>query len=543
MINAVGREIPEEVLKATGKDIFKGAYVNAGVEYQKGAPKVRANGDPTRDKQVASIAEVLKLCGIRDGMTLGFHHHFREGDYVVTMVMEEIHKMGIKGLTICASSLGKAHDALLPMIEDGTIVGIQSSGVRGKIGEAISTGKLRDIAIMRSHGGRVRAIESGEVHLDISFIGAPTCDKCGNMRANGGKSDCGVLSYAMVDAQYADKVVAITDCLVPFPNIPASISMIDVDYVVVVDEIGNPAKIASGAAKPTTDLRKLKMADYCTQVVVNTPYFKDGFSYQTGVGGASIASTISLGKIMEERGITMGLALGGITTPICNLLEKGLIRKVVDTQDFDLGAIESIKKNPNHIEISGSEYANPFNKGAYVNQLDFVILASLEVDVNFNCNVVVGSDGMITGAQGGHPDTAAGAKCTIVIAPLLQGRIPAICTNVTTVTTPGETVDVVVTDYGVAINPRRQDLIDCLKDTNLPLKTIEELRDIAYSIVGEPDPVQFGDRVVGVIEARDGSIIDVVREIKEYEGAAVSCSPPYDQRTGSDRRRDDSTSR
>ena len=82
-----------------------------------------------------------------------------------------------------------------PMIEDGTIVGIQSSGVRGKIGEAISTGKLRDIAIMRSHGGRVRAIESGEVHLDISFIGAPTCDKCGNMRANGGKSDCGVLSY------------------------------------------------------------------------------------------------------------------------------------------------------------------------------------------------------------------------------------------------------------------------------------------------------------------------------------------------------------
>ena len=517
MINAVGREIPEEVLKATGKDIFKGAYVNAGVEYQKGAPKVRANGDPTRDKQVASIAEVLKLCGIRDGMTLGFHHHFREGDYVVTMVMEEIHKMGIKGLTICASSLGKAHDALLPMIEDGTIVGIQSSGVRGKIGEAISTGKLRDLAIMRSHGGRVRAIESGEVHLDISFIGAPTCDKCGNMRANGGKSDCGVLSYAMVDAQYADKVVAITDCLVPFPNIPASISMIDVDYVVVVDEIGNPAKIASGAAKPTTDLRKLKIADYCTQVVVNTPYFKDGFSYQTGVGGASIASTISLGKIMEERGITMGLALGGITTPICNLLEKGLIRKVVDTQDFDLGAIESIKKNPNHIEISGSEYANPFNKGAYVNQLDFVILASLEVDINFNCNVVVGSDGMITGAQGGHPDTAAGAKCTIVIAPLLQGRIPAICTNVTTVTTPGETVDVVVTDYGVAINPRRQDLIDCLKDTNLPLKTIEELRDIAYSIVGEPDPVQFGDRVVGVIEARDGSIIDVVREIKEYE--------------------------
>lgn len=213
----------------------------------------------------------------------------------------------------------------------------------------------------------------------------------------------------------------------------------------------------------------------------------------------------------------MGLGLGGIAGPMCKLLEEGLIEKLVDTQDFDLTAIESVAKNPNHYEITASEYANPMNKGAYVNQLDFVILASLEVDVNFNCNVVVDSNGMITGAQGGHPDTAAGAKCTIVIAPLLQGRTPAICTNVTTVTTPGETVDVVITDYGIAINPRRQDLIEAMKDVKLPFKTIEELRDIAYSIVGEPDPVEFGDRVVGIIEGRDGTIMDVVREIKPYE--------------------------
>ena len=130
---------------------------------------------------------------------------------------------------------------------------------------------------------------------------------------------------------------------------------------------------------------------------------------------------------------------------------------------------------------------------------------------------MVGSDGIITGAQGGHPDTAAGAKCTIVIAPLLQGRIPAICTNVTTDTTPGDTVDVVITDYGIAINPKRQDLIEATKDAKLPIKTIEELRDIAYSIVGEPDPVQFDDQVVGIIEARDGSVIDVVRKVKDYE--------------------------
>ena len=235
MINAVGREIPQEILDATGKKVYEGAYAYDNYEYTKAAPTVHAVCDPKRSKLVENIHEALVKCGIRDGMTLSFHHHFREGDYVVNMVMEEIHNMGIKDINICASPLGKAHDPIVPYIEDGTIVGIQSSGVRGKIGEAISTGKLRDLAIMRSHGGRVRAIESGEVHIDIAFIGAPTCDEYGNMRAVGGKSDCGVLSYAMVDAEYADKVVAITDCLVPFPNIPASISMVHVDYVCVVD--------------------------------------------------------------------------------------------------------------------------------------------------------------------------------------------------------------------------------------------------------------------------------------------------------------------
>ena len=322
---------------------------------------------------------------------------------------------------------------------------------------------------------------------------------------------------ARLISQYADKVVAVTDCLVPFPNIPASISMVNVDYVCKVDAIGNPDKIATGAAKPTTDQRKLLMAQYCTDFVAATPYFKDGFIYQTGVGGASIASTIYLADIMRERNIHMGLGLGGIATPMVRLLEEGLIGKLVDTQDFDLGAVESAEQNPNHIEITGSEYANPMNKGAYVNQLDFVILAALEVDTHFNCNVITDSTGMITGAQGGHPDTAAGAKCTIVITPLLQGRSPAVCTDVTTVTTPGETVDVVVTEYGIAVNPSRSDLMEAAKRCGVPLYTIEQLRDMAYAVVGKPDPVQFADRVVGIVESRDGTIIDVVRQIKEFD--------------------------
>jgi len=219
---------------------------------------------------------------------------------------------------------------------------------------------------------------------------------------------------------------------------------------------------------------------------------------------------------MKERNIRMRFGVGGLTKPMCDLLINGQVDALLDTQDFDLAAVESVK-DLHHFRISAGEYANPFNKGAVVNKLDFVILAALEVDVHFNCNVVVDSNGMITGAQGGHPDTAAGAKCAIVIAPLLQGRTPAICTDVTTVTTPGESVDVVITDYGIAINPKRQDLIEAMKDVDLPFKTIEELRDIAYSIAGEPQKVQFGDRVVGVIESRDGTIMDVVRQIKPFE--------------------------
>jgi citrate lyase subunit alpha/citrate CoA-transferase len=518
MKNAVGREIPEEILKLTGKDIFRGSFAKDSMVYQKATHKAKANVSPRQSKLVGSIEEVLKKCGIHDGMTLGFHHHFREGDYVVNMVMEAVHNLGIKDITICASSLGKAQEPIVPYIEDGTITNIQSSGVRGAIGEAISNGKLKGLAIMRSHGGRVRAIESGETHIDISFIGAPTCDEFGNCRAVGGKSDCGVLSYSMVDAQYADYVVAVTDTLVPFPNIPASISMIDVDYVVVVDAIGDPAKIATGPAKPTTDQRKILMAKYTTEFLIHTPWYKEGFTYQTGAGGASLASTGILAEHMREDNIHMGLALGGITKTMCDMLDEGLIDKIIDAQVFDTGAIESIKRCPDrHIEISTSEYADPFNKGAFVNNLDFVILASLEIDTHFNCNVVVGSDGVVNGAQGGHPDTAAGAKCTIVIAPLLQGRIPAICTECTTITTPGETVDVVITDYGIAINPKRQDIIDAMKGVDLPFRTIEELRDMAYKIAGKPDPVQFGDRIVGIIEARDGSIIDVVRQVKDAE--------------------------
>lgn len=515
MRNTVGREIPDELLTG-GREVFQGNGYRDGYEYTKVGPTVRAGVSPKESKVLAGIREAIEAVGFKDGMTVSFHHHFRDGDYIVNMVMKEIAEMGFKDITIAASSLGSAHDPVAGYIEQGIVTGIQTSGIRGKIGEAVSTGKLKTPAILRTHGGRIRAVECGEVHIDVAFIGASSSDECGNASGKGGKSNCGGLSYSDIDARYADKVVVITDTLVPFPNKPCSISCVDVDYVVVVDEIGNPAKIASAAARITDNPRDLMIAEKCAEIMRATPYFKDGFSFQTGVGGPSIATTLFLKKFMEEKGISIGWIVGGISTPMVEMLKEGYIKQLADTQDFDMGAIESLGVTPGHYEVTCSEYANPMNKGAYVNKLDYVVLAALEIDVDFNVNVITGSDGILRGAPGGHPDTANGAKCTIIVAPLVRGRMPTVCDSVVTVTTPGESVDILVTEYGAAVNPKRRDLIEALDAAGVSRVTIQELRDKAYSMVGKPDPVQFKDRVVAIMEARDGTLLDVVREIKPY---------------------------
>ena len=91
-----------------------------------------------------------------------------------------------------------------------------------------------------------------------------------------------------------------------------------------------------------------------------------------------------------------------------------------------------------------------------------------------------------------------------------------VCEHVVTVTTPGDCVDVLVTDYGIAVNPLRRDLIECLDNAGIPHVDIEELKEKAYSLVGRPDDLAWEDQVVAVLEARDGTILDVVRKIRPY---------------------------
>lgn len=165
--------------------------------------------------------------------------------------------------------------------------------------------------------------------------------------------------------------------------------------------------------------------------------------------------------------------------------------------------------------MSGDMYGNPHNKGAVVNELDIVILGATEIDRNFNANVTTGSTGIIMGGSGGHADTAAGAKLTVIVSKLVSARTPLIKDRVTTITTPGETVDVLVTDRGIAVNENRPELMKSLKAAGLPVMTIGELQAIAESLTGKPQPIKTGERIVAVVEYRDGSVLDVVRQVIE----------------------------
>jgi citrate lyase subunit alpha/citrate CoA-transferase len=510
--NKIGRDIPEylegigELIPYNGPFSLQPAKRRFGRKISQILP-----GD---SKLLDSIEKAIVETGLKDGMTISFHHHFREGDYILNMVLDKIASLGIKNLTVASSSLNAVHEPLIEHIKNGVVTKIITSGVRGPLAEAISSGILKTPIIIRSHGGRARAIEAGDLQIDVAFLGAPCCDEYGNANGYSGKSFCGSLGYAKVDAEYANKVVLITDNLVEYPNVPASIIQTDVDYVVKVDAIGDPNGIVSGAARYTKDPRELLIAKYAAETIEASGYFVPGFSIQCGTGGASLAVARFIREKMIEKDIKASFALGGITGQFVKMQEEGLISKLFDTQSFDLVAAKSIGENPDHYEISESFYANPHNKGCAVNKLDIVMLSALEIDTDFNVNVITGSDGVIRGASGGHCDTAAGAKLSIIVAPLIRGRIPTIVDSVNTVITPGETIDVVVTDRGIAVNPLRQDLIKKFTKAKLPIFTIEKLKEKAEKITGKPKAIEYSDKIVGIVEYRDGSIIDVIRQVK-----------------------------
>ncbi|MDA5522757.1 citrate lyase subunit alpha [Yersinia kristensenii] len=470
---------------------------------------------PRNIKMCDSLENVIRRSGLQDGMTISFHHAFRAGDLTLNLVMNAIASMGFKNLRLASSSLSECHSPLVEHIRNGVVSEIYTSGLRGPLAEEISRGLLAKPVQVHSHGGRVNLIESGELSIDVAFIGVPACDEFGNTNGFSGNACCGSLGYARVDAEYADCVVLLTEALVAYPHHPASITQDQVDLIVQVEQVGDADKIGADSTRMTSNPRELLIARRAAEVIAGSGYFVEGFSLQTGTGGASLAVTRFLEDKMLRRNITAGFALGGITSTMVDLHEKGLITKLLDVQSFDKQAASSLARNPCHIEISANQYANFSSKGASVDRLDVVVLSALEIDTDFNVNVLTGSDGVLRGASGGHCDTAVAARLSIIVAPLVRGRIPTLVKAVTTCVTPGSSVDILVTDHGIAVNPARPELAERLQQAGLPVVTIDWLYQRALILTGEPQPIKFTDRVVAVVRYRDGSVIDVVHQIQE----------------------------
>ena len=466
------------------------------------------------NKLVNSIREAVLLSGLKDGMTVSFHHHLRNGDFVLNMVMEAIAALGIKDLTVNASSLFDAHAPLLGHIENHVVTTIQTNYMASGLGREISRGIMENPVQFRTHGGRPSDIALGRTPIDVAFIAAPAADPMGNCSGKYGKSACGSLGYAFADAMYAKKVVVITDNLVPYPLADFSISEQYVDYVVTVDAIGNPKGIVSGTTQITRDPVGLVMASYAAKVIENSGLLKDGFSFQTGAGGASLAAAKFLKEIMLRDNIKGSFGLGGITGYMVDMLEAGCFQSLMDVQCFDLKAVESIRNNPNHREISALHYASPAVRSAVVDSLDVVILGATEIDTDFNVNVHTDSNGYIMGGSGGHSDTAAGSKLCMIIAPMFRARLPIVTDRVQCISTPGRDIDVLVTQGGIAVNPKNTELAQKLKNAGLPVVDIHELKEKAERITGTPKRLIKGDRAVAEVIYRDGTHLDTIYNVK-----------------------------
>jgi len=509
--NAVNRDIPDRI---DNRDLhpFIGAFKTDPQGKRKYAPKMSVS-KPKSNKLCKTIREALEKAQIRDGMTISFHHHLREGDAVVNMVVEEIAKMKIKNITLFPTALFSVHEKLVDYIKSGVINSIEGS-LNGPIGKFVSLGNMKSTCVLRSHGGRVRAIEAGDVKIDIAFIASPTADEFGNCSGLIGKSACGPLAYADIDSRYAEHVIVITDNLVKYPLVPHSIPSTRVDSIVNVDSIGDPTLIVTGTMKITKSPTRLLIAKYSVNFLDKIGYIKDGMNFQTGAGGISLAVTKFMADKMREKKVKAKYINGGITKYAVDMLKEGLTEFLIDIQSFDLEAIRSMNEDKKHFECSVDEYANYNSKGCLVNKLDVGFLGATEVDVDFNVNVNTHSDGFLLHGIGGHQDVAAGSDITMITIPAYRNRLPIIMDSVTTVTTPGETVDVIITEMGIAINPLRTDIIDKAKNIkSIPIMTLQDMKLKIEKITGKMEKPKKKDRIVALIEYRDGTIIDTVKEV------------------------------
>ena len=510
--NAAGRLVPIEV---NGKPAVPyqgvGKYRPTG---RKTAPPIATCSDYPQDgnKVVPDLKTALIKAGIKNGMTISTHHHFRNGDLVANQIFDAAAEIGVKDLMWFPSASFPCHAPIIQHLDSDVVHHIEGS-MNGPLGDYCSSGKMPGLGVLRSHGGRYQAVQDGEVHIDIAVITAPTADPFGNANGLTGPSACGLLGFALADSQYADKVIVVTDNLIDFPCVPWQIQGNYVDYVVIMDKIGEPEKIISGTTQITRSPDRLLIAEMTAQFVREAGILKDGFSFQAGAGGTALSFALFLKDMMKEMGIKARFVRGGSTQYLVQMLEQGLTDYILDGQTFDLEGVRSMRENPRHVNTSPFTSYNYHGKGNFASMVDVVVLGATEVDVNFNANVVTHSDGRLLHGIGGWQNCLF-SKCTILPIPSFRDRIPVIVDEVTTLCGPGELIDVIVSERGIAINPLRKDLVEATKNSSLPILSIEDLKQEVEEICGgKPAKPKLGDKIVAAVKWVDGTVLDSIYQV------------------------------
>lgn len=484
---------------------------------------------PHRKNKVVSLDQVIEVTN--DGDTISYPHYYRFGDKGLEIVVAKLREHGKKDIKIYGNAFFDHVDPwLFEAIADGTITGFYGNPYR-KLGAEVLKGTILPwVSVGFSHGNRVRKLQTGEVNVKVAFGPMPICDVFGNANGLGGKEEhfCGPVGLFTVDAECAEYVCILAGTVSETIVMPTPISMEQVDFVVKVDDPG----LSSGIGSGTLDMNKARSHPFNSQVAENisnvikaSGVVKGDFAFQVG-SGAGLLVLENIRAMLKEMNIRANFSIGGVTSLHVDMLEEGTLYQLMHGQLFEpsVRMRDSMINNPNHHEITTPYYASVANKESAVNMLDLAVLSALEVDLGFNLNTVC-ANGRIIGGIGGGQDVAAGADLTIIFMPLATGKgdkgFPKVVEKVYTRTTPGEVIDVIVTEEYASVNPASKSsykdaILNNAKDFGVELLSIEELHQKsiakAKSFGAIPPMTETTDDVVHVIEWRDGTLLDVIKK-------------------------------
>ena len=511
--NAAGRLVPTEV---NGIPMIPYRGVDGHrPEGRLASPPIRSAVDYPSDgdkRLKGGLRELLERADLGDGACISTHHHYRNGDLLANALFAAAADLGLRDLVWCPSSVFPCHAPLIELCQRGVIQRIEA-GLNGPVGDWVSRGGMAGTGVWRSHGARPLAIRSGEVRIDLAVIAASAADPFGNANGLLGRNPCGPLGFSRIDARHAERVAVATDHTVPFPCLPADIRAKNVDWVVEVDRAGDPDDIVFGTTRVTTDPARVHIAELAARFARAAGLIRDGWSFQAGASSIALAITDFLARAMREDGVRARFIQAGSTRQTADLLREGLTDHILEGQSFDADGIASLRDDPRHVQTTPFDSYDFHGKGDFMRLVDAVFLGATEVDREFNANVVSHSDGRALHGLGGWPHCL-GAGCTILTVPSARRRGAVLVDRVTTLCGPGELVDVVVTERGIAINPRRQDLADAVAGSDLPIRPLDELRAAAEAEAGIHPAPEVEDEVVAVVKWVDGTLIDAIRRVR-----------------------------